>query len=211
MALALADLPMTRTRAMFSANEVDSRSMLKSAGFVIVLSTFVACQSPENSPPQNPQPAAVTSSDASAPIAPSDDAGVLNVDASADDGGSGLSVANVKGDLTDSGVSLRVENPTITGNISQDEVLRIIRINYGRFRLCYERGLRSNPTLAGRVDIHFVIDAQGNVKSVTDSGATLHDDATVACVRRGFTALDFPQPSSGAAKVTYPLVFAPHR
>jgi hypothetical protein len=185
--------------------------MLKSSGFLIAMSALVACQSAENPPAQNPQPATTTSSDASAPSLASNDAGVSGVDASADDGGSGLSVANVKGDLTDSGVALRTENPTITGNISQDEVLRIIRINYGRFRLCYEHGLRSDPTLAGRVDIHFVIDAQGDVKSVTDSGATLHDDATVACVRRGFTALDFPQPSLGTVKVTYPLVFAPHR
>ena len=150
----------------------------------------------------------MASSDASTPIAPSDDAGNSNVvDAGSNDDG-GLTMT---GDLKVSGVVIHSDNPSVVGNISHDEVLHAIQINYGRFRLCYEHGLKNDPMLAGRVDIHFVIDAQGDVKSVTDSGATLPDEATVACIRRGFTALGFPQPSSGTVKVTYPLVFAPHR
>jgi hypothetical protein len=184
--------------------------MLKSAGFAIVIFALVACESPGNPRAQNPLTTTPASRDASVPVVSIGDAGNSDVaDASANDGGTGLSLGI--GDLKDSGVLVRTDNPIIAGNISQDEVLRIVRINYGRFRLCYERGLRGDSTLAGRVDIHFVIDAQGSVKSVTDGGATLHDEDTVACVRRGFTALAFPAPSSGTVKVTYPLVFAPHR
>jgi hypothetical protein len=97
----------------------------------------------------------------------------------------------------------------VQGKLPAEIVRRIIRQNFGRFRLCYENGLRANHELAGRVNIHFVIGRDGAVSSVADGGSDLPDPAVTACVVRAFYGLSFPQPESGVVRVTYPIVFSP--
>ena len=84
------------------------------------------------------------------------------------------------------------------------------RLSYGRFRLCYEQGLRKDPTLQGRVTVKFVIDAQGHVSQANDGGSDLPDSDVVVCVLRAFSNLAFPQPDGGGqVTVVYPLTFDP--
>jgi hypothetical protein len=97
----------------------------------------------------------------------------------------------------------------VEGKLPAEVVRRIIRQNFGRFRLCYENGLRANRELAGRVNIRFVIGRDGAVSAVTDGGSDLPDPAVIACVARAFQGLSFPQPESGVVRVTYPIVFSP--
>ena len=85
----------------------------------------------------------------------------------------------------------------------------IVRQNFGRFRLCYENGLRTNAKLGGTVTVKLVIDPSGAVKSANDGGSSLPDAGVVACVVKGFSNLSFPSPESGMVTVTYPIVFTP--
>ena len=81
--------------------------------------------------------------------------------------------------------------------------------NFGRFRLCYENGMRNNPNLQGRVTVKFVIDRSGAVAMTADGGSDIPDAAVVGCVVRGFSNLSFPQPEGGMVTVVYPIMFAP--
>jgi Ca-activated chloride channel family protein len=105
--------------------------------------------------------------------------------------------------------SLRQGAVTVTGRLPAEVVQRIVRQNFGRFRLCYENGLRTNPALQGRVSVKLVIDRSGSVSTAADAGSDLPDTATVACVVRGFGNLSFPQPEGGVVTVVYPVLFAP--
>jgi hypothetical protein len=98
---------------------------------------------------------------------------------------------------------------TVNGRLPPEVIQRIVRQNNGRFRLCYENGLRSDPKLAGRVTVRFVIGRKGEVASAEDGGSDLPDKATVSCVVRAFSALTFPEPEGGIVTVTYPVVFQP--
>jgi hypothetical protein len=98
---------------------------------------------------------------------------------------------------------------TVSGRLPPEAVQRIVRQSFGRFRLCYEDGLRSDPQLEGRVSVKFVIDRQGGVSMAADAGSDLHDESVVSCVVRGFQALSFPAPESGIVTVIYPLVLSP--
>lgn len=95
------------------------------------------------------------------------------------------------------------------GQIPAEVIQRIVRQNFGRFRLCYENGLRANPSIAGRVAVNFVIDRHGAVSLAADAGSDLPDQGVISCVVRGFQTLSFPEPSGGMVKVTYPIVFTP--
>jgi hypothetical protein len=105
--------------------------------------------------------------------------------------------------------TLRQGQVTVNGRLPPEVVQRIVRQNFGRFRLCYENGLRSNPTLAGRVSVKFVIDASGAVSTSEDGGSDVPDQGVVQCVVRGFGNLSFPQPEAGIVTVVYPIIFSP--
>jgi Ca-activated chloride channel family protein len=105
--------------------------------------------------------------------------------------------------------SMRQGALQVNGRLPEEVIQRIVRQNYGRFRLCYENGLRSNPKLSGRVSVKFVIDRSGGVTTTSDAGSDLPDQGVVACVGRGFANLSFPQPEGGIVTVLYPIVFSP--
>lgn len=97
----------------------------------------------------------------------------------------------------------------LSGRLPPEVVRRIIRQNFGRFRLCYENGLRRNPNLQGRVAVRFVIGADGAVSNVGNGGSDMPDSGVVSCIVRSFAGLSFPRPDGGIVTVVYPLMFAP--
>ena len=106
--------------------------------------------------------------------------------------------------------SIRQGATVVTGKLPPEVIQRIVRQNFGRFRLCYENGLRTNPNLAGRVTAKLEIDGSGAVTRATDGGSTLPDKGVVDCILRGMKSLSFPEPD-GKSKVTvvYPIDLAP--
>ncbi len=98
---------------------------------------------------------------------------------------------------------------SVSGRLPPETIQRIVRQNFGRFRLCYENGLRLRPTLEGGVTVRFLIDRSGAVATAADGGSSLPDPATIGCVVRAFTALSFPAPEGGTVTVIYPIAFAP--
>ncbi len=107
-------------------------------------------------------------------------------------------------------LTMRQGKTETSGHIPPEVIQRIVRQNFGRFRLCYENGLRNNPNLAGRVGVRFVIGRDGGVMSSANGGSDLPDSGVVSCVVGAFRGLQFPQSEEGGAvTVTYPISFAP--
>jgi pSer/pThr/pTyr-binding forkhead associated (FHA) protein len=105
--------------------------------------------------------------------------------------------------------SVRQGATQVNGRLPAEVIQRIVRQNFGRFRLCYENGLRTNPNLSGRVSVKFVIDRSGSVATAQDGGSEIPDQGVVSCVVRGFGNLSFPQPEGGIVTVVYPIIFNP--
>jgi hypothetical protein len=97
----------------------------------------------------------------------------------------------------------------VNGRLPQELIQRVIRMNSGRYRGCYEQGLRNNPSLAGRVGVRFVIGRSGAVDAAMDSGSDLPDASVRACVVRAFQGLSFSAPEDGTVTVSYGLAFHP--
>ena len=104
---------------------------------------------------------------------------------------------------------VRMGATTVNGSLPPEVIQRIIRQNYGRFRLCYENGLRNNPNLQGRVSVRFVIGRDGSVSNVANAGSDLPDPSVVSCVTRTYYGLTFPQPEGGIVTVVYPIMLSP--
>ncbi len=104
---------------------------------------------------------------------------------------------------------VRMGATKVNGRLPAEVIRRIVRQNYGRFRLCYEQGLGRNPNLAGRVSVRFVIGRQGAVSNVSNGGSDLPDANVVKCVIRAFYGLSFPKPEGGIVTVVYPIMLQP--
>jgi hypothetical protein len=103
---------------------------------------------------------------------------------------------------------VRMGATSVSGRLPPEVIQRIVRQNFGRFRLCYENGLRNNPNLQGRVSVQFIIGRDGRVSNV-GGGGDLPDGGVISCVTRAFYGLTFPQPEGGIVQVTYPIIFTP--
>jgi hypothetical protein len=105
-------------------------------------------------------------------------------------------------------VSMRQGTAQVNGRLPPEVIQRIVRQNFGRFRLCYENGLRSDENLQGRVTIAFTIGPDGSVSSAADGGSDLPNQCVISCIARGFRNLSFPQPEGGGVVlVGYPILF----
>jgi hypothetical protein len=96
----------------------------------------------------------------------------------------------------------------VSGRLPPEVIQRTVRQNFGRFRSCYEIGLRSNPNLEGRVVARFVIGRDGAVSNVS-AGGDLPDSQVRSCVASAFYGLSFPAPENGIVTVSYPIVLTP--
>lgn len=103
---------------------------------------------------------------------------------------------------------VRAGSVIVSGALPTEVVQRIVRQNFGRFRLCYEQGLARDPALSGRVLLQFSIGSKGSVVSASEGGG--FDDSEVAtCMATSLVGLSFPEPRSGSVTVTYPIDLAP--
>lgn len=98
--------------------------------------------------------------------------------------------------------------PDVSGHIPPQVIQRIVRQNFGRFRMCYEQGLARNPSLEGRIPVRFIVGSDGAVSNASASGG-FPDAGVKSCVVSAFYGLSFPAPDHGIVTVTYPLMFSP--
>jgi outer membrane biosynthesis protein TonB len=99
-------------------------------------------------------------------------------------------------------------NAEFVGTIDREAVRRVIRSILSQIRACYEKQLRLNPTLSGKVVITFEIAEQGRVTSAVPKSSSLPDPEVGRCVAARIKSQRFPEPPAGTiAVVDYPFVF----
>jgi TonB family protein len=75
---------------------------------------------------------------------------------------------------------------------------------------CYERELRHDATLEGKVTVEFVVNTDGSVSNARAAENTFSNEAVAACVVSLALGLRFnPGPEGGSVTFQYPFVFSP--
>lgn len=77
----------------------------------------------------------------------------------------------------------------------------------GQARGCYERALRINPTLEGRLMVSARVGAQGQMCSANVTQNSLGDPGVASCITQMFRSGKFPAPAGGCVDVNVPLNF----
>lgn len=102
------------------------------------------------------------------------------------------------------GVSIEAASP---GSLDLQRIEDIVHAGFPLFAYCYRAGLERDPELGGLVRLRFVIDEEGAVMGVMDSGSEFDDPSTLDCMAEGIFALSFPAPTGGDVRVQYRILF----
>jgi len=79
----------------------------------------------------------------------------------------------------------------------------------GAARPCYERALRVNAALTGRLTVGLRVDPGGLVCSTSIMHDAIHSAEVASCVMGMFRSSRFPAPTGGCVDVNVPLSFVP--
>lgn len=99
-----------------------------------------------------------------------------------------------------------ISRPRTRGSLSADVIRRVVSRRVGEVRHCYEQGLVSQPDLAGRVTMRWMISGSGAVSSSVVGSSSLGNQRVEQCMSRAVRRWSFPAPSDGGVvSVTYPF------
>ncbi len=101
------------------------------------------------------------------------------------------------------------EAPTVDGELSPDKIQRAMRKYLGAVKDCYERALKRNPKLAGKIVIGFEITERGKVEEFSFPVDNVGNADVRSCIKRRSRSWRFPKPDGGSVYVEFPLVFEP--
>ena len=89
------------------------------------------------------------------------------------------------------------------------EIKRVLKQSKKMVAMCYERALKHNPTLTGKVGIQFVIGERGLVTQAIIADSSVTDQRVTGCIVRGIQRLVFPPPMDTDVTVYTPFDLTP--
>lgn len=94
------------------------------------------------------------------------------------------------------------------GSIDKEAVRRVVKAGLREVKACYERGLRANSRLEGKVIVSWEIVEKGHVGSASVKSSTLNNKEVESCIVARLKSWQFPEPPAGtSAAVSYPFSF----
>ena len=121
--------------------------------------------------------------------------------------GGGNVRAGVKRETRVSG-SARVEAPEVDGELSQAAITRVLGRQKKALRDCYERALKRDRGLKGKIVISFEIMETGRTSNI-DIDDQMGSKAVASCIKGRVRYWRFPKPAGGSVFVNLPIVFQP--
>lgn len=97
----------------------------------------------------------------------------------------------------------------IHGSLQKSEISRVVRAHWYLIKYCYEKQLRQNAKLQGKIELKWVINGAGYVQTVAVRQTTMNNEQVEGCLMRRVRRFKFPQPRGGGIVVVrYPFLFS---
>jgi hypothetical protein len=96
-----------------------------------------------------------------------------------------------------------------TSDVPADELSKWMRLRRGAIQACYERELKRNHQLSGRLVVKFSITPRGRVAGLDLSEGTLQDPGVAGCIASLAKSWVLPFTPEDEVAVAFPFVFAP--
>lgn len=99
-----------------------------------------------------------------------------------------------------------VSGQTGTGQIDKSAVARVFSRRKGAIKYCYEKALKGNPNVRGKVTIRFTIGPAGRITDISASGNTTGNSEIASCIIDKVRGWRFDPPSGGSVTFSYPFL-----
>lgn len=93
-----------------------------------------------------------------------------------------------------------------TGQIDRNSVTAVFSRRKSAIKSCYERALKTNPNLKGKVTIKFTIGPAGRITDISVAQNTTGDAGVGECIIGKVRAWRFEPPSGGSVTFSYPFL-----
>ena len=103
---------------------------------------------------------------------------------------------------------VRTEPPAVDGQLDPSIVAKEVRGRMAAIKGCYERSLKRNPSLSGKIVVRWTITAAGTVQGVEIDSDTIGDTEIVSCMKGLIARWRFAAPSGGSVEVSFPFLFS---
>ncbi|MCB9597260.1 MAG: AgmX/PglI C-terminal domain-containing protein [Sandaracinaceae bacterium] len=104
-------------------------------------------------------------------------------------------------------VHMETATPRVSGYLSPEQIMRVVRRNQSAVRYCYENELQRQPNLRGRIEIRWRIARNGTVSSASRASSTMQNARVEGCIVRQVRRWRFPEPDGGEVDVNFPFIF----
>jgi hypothetical protein len=113
----------------------------------------------------------------------------------------GKKVASITGQIS-------AMSPEIDGAPDCGKVAGVVKTRMRALNDCYERELKKNPSLAGKISIQVTVEEDGRVSDARIEGNSMGDAAVADCILSRLRNMRFPKrDAGGSCSIVYPFVF----
>lgn len=96
-----------------------------------------------------------------------------------------------------------------SAEVDREKLAAFVRQRKGAIQGCYEKELKRNPGLKGKVVVRFAITPAGRTSDIDIEENTLGNEAVASCIKTVVRGWIFPFKPESEVPVAYPFVFAP--
>jgi len=118
----------------------------------------------------------------------------------------GASTGNVGSERRVTGI-VRNEPPAVDGQLDSNIIVKEVKARMGAIKACYERSLKRNPNLSGKIAVRWTITPAGTVTGVDIDQDSMGDPEVSSCIKSQISHWRFPAPAGGSVDVQFPFVF----
>jgi len=127
-------------------------------------------------------------------------------------GGTGTVESGGKGQEVQVKGSVKAAEPSEafgTGTLDTSRIASTVKGRIGGVKSCYEKELKRNPQLQGKIVMQFTISEAGRVIDVSAKSDSLGEPSVAECIKAQMERWKFPAPDGGTVTVAFPFIFAP--
>jgi outer membrane biosynthesis protein TonB len=123
-------------------------------------------------------------------------------------GGGNVALAEKGNATVKGGVSMQAPEVE-SSEVDREKLAAYVRSRKGAIQQCYEKELKRNPSLKGKVVVRFNITPAGRTSDIDIEENTLGNEAVASCIKTTIRGWVFPFKPDSEVPVAYPFVFAP--
>jgi hypothetical protein len=104
-------------------------------------------------------------------------------------------------------VGLETGNPDAEGGLTREQVMRVVRAHTAAIKYCFDKELQRAPQLHGKVELAWVVRANGSVDRARVAKSALDNAAVEGCMIRTLKSWQFPKADADTIIQSFPFIF----